>query len=50
VRSAQTLGLALDKPLQEAFTPAPMAVRDPLLIPATVWQMGSAPVRRGLCL
>lgn len=41
VRNAQTLGLALDKGLQAAFTPAPMAVRGPLLIPATVWQMGS---------
>nr|WP_281178606.1 selenoneine synthase SenA [Polaromonas jejuensis] len=41
--NAQTLGLPLDKPLQEAFTPAPMALREPLLIPATVWQMGSAP-------
>lgn len=41
VRGAQTLGLALDKPLQEAFTPAPMALRDPLLVPAAVWRMGS---------
>jgi iron(II)-dependent oxidoreductase len=40
--SAQTLGLPLDKPLQAAFTPAPLALREPLLIPATVWQMGSA--------
>jgi len=40
--TAQTLGLPLEKPLQEALTPAPMAVREPLLIPATVWQMGSA--------
>ncbi|MEO5661108.1 MAG: SUMF1/EgtB/PvdO family nonheme iron enzyme, partial [Polaromonas sp.] len=39
---AQNLGLALDKPLQAAFTPAPMALREPLLIPATTWQMGSA--------
>ena len=39
---AQTLGLALDKPLQTAFAPPPMALREPLLIPATVWQMGSA--------
>lgn len=39
---AQTLGLALDKPLQAALTPAPMALREPLLIPATTWQMGSA--------
>jgi gamma-glutamyl hercynylcysteine S-oxide synthase len=39
---AQTLGLALDKPLQTAFTPPPMALREPLLIPATTWPMGSA--------
>ena len=40
---AQALGLVLDKPLQKAFTPAPMVLREPLLIPATTWQMGSAP-------
>lgn len=40
-RSAQTLGLALDKTLEQAFTPAPMALREPLLVPATVWRMGS---------
>ena len=39
---AQTIGLALDKPLQSAFTPPPMALREPMLIPATTWQMGSA--------
>jgi len=39
---AQTLGLPLDKPLQTAFTPASMALREPLLIPATTWQMGNA--------
>ena len=39
--TAQTLGLALDKPLQLAFTPQPMALREPLLVPATVWKMGS---------
>ncbi len=38
---AQTLGLALDPPLRAAFTPPPMALREPLLVPATVWQMGS---------
>jgi gamma-glutamyl hercynylcysteine S-oxide synthase len=43
VRSAQALGLSMDKSLEDAFTPAPMALREPLLIPATVWQMGSAP-------
>lgn len=41
VRSAQTLGLALDKTLADAFTPVPMALREPLLVPATVWRMGS---------
>ena len=39
----QTLGLAIDRPLQEAFTPAPMTLREPILIPATVWQLGSDP-------
>ena len=39
---AQTLGLPLDKPLQAAFTPQPMTLREPLLVPATTWQMGSA--------
>ncbi|MDB5868168.1 MAG: hypothetical protein JWP96_500 [Polaromonas sp.] len=39
---AQALGLPLDKPLQKAFKPAPMALREPMLIPATAWQMGSA--------
>ena len=42
VYTAQTLGLQLDRPLLQAYTPAPMAVREPLLIPATAWQMGSA--------
>ncbi|MBC7444967.1 MAG: ergothioneine biosynthesis protein EgtB [Polaromonas sp.] len=39
---AQTLGMALDRPLLSAFTPGAMALREPLLIPATTWQMGSA--------
>lgn len=38
---AQTLGLLLDKPLVAAFTPAPLAPQGPVLVPATVWQMGS---------
>ncbi len=42
VYTAQTLGLALDKPMQQAFTPAPMALREPLLMPACVWQLGSS--------
>ena len=41
VHGAQTLGLPLEKALQTVFTPAPMALREPLLIPATVWPMGS---------
>ncbi|UUZ67470.1 SUMF1/EgtB/PvdO family nonheme iron enzyme [Polaromonas sp. P2-4] len=40
--TAQTLGLPLDKHLVVAFTPASLAVQGPMLIPATVWQMGSA--------
>ncbi|SFU88385.1 ergothioneine biosynthesis protein EgtB [Polaromonas sp. YR568] len=38
---AQALGLPLDETLQTAFTPRPMTVREPLVIPATVWQLGS---------
>ena len=41
VHGAQALGLALDKPLQNAFTPPSMALREPMLIPATLWQLGS---------
>lgn len=40
--TAQTLGLALDKPLLQAFTPPTLTLREPLLVPATVWQLGSA--------
>ena len=43
VHMAQTLGLKLDAPIQQAFTPAPMNLREPMLIPACVWQMGSSP-------
>ena len=41
VMTAQTLGLPLDKHFLKAFTPASMALREPLLVPATRWQMGS---------
>ncbi len=40
--TAQTLGLTLDKPLLQAFTPAAMTLREAVLVPATVWQLGSA--------
>lgn len=40
VRSAQTLGLRLDTALREAYTPSPLNLREPLLIPATLWQLG----------
>ena len=43
IYTAQTLGLPLDKDLMEAFTPRPAAVREPLLLPACVWQLGSSP-------
>jgi len=43
--SAQTLGLTLDKPLLQAFTPPPMTVREPLLVPAVVWKLGSPALR-----
>ena len=39
---AQALGLPLDKPLQAAFTPATLTLREPMRLPATAWQMGSA--------
>ncbi|MEO6016267.1 MAG: selenoneine synthase SenA, partial [Polaromonas sp.] len=39
----QTLGLNLDRTLHDTFTPAPLTLREPMLIPATVWQMGSDP-------
>ena len=41
VHTAQTLGLKLDTVMQQAFTPAPMTLREPMLIPASVWQLGS---------
>ena len=40
--TAQTLGLALGQPLLQAFTPAVVNPREPLLVPATEWPMGSA--------
>ena len=43
IYTAQTLGLDLAPALQEAFTPPAFAAREPVLIPATVWQLGSAP-------
>ena len=39
---AQTLGLKLDADVQQTFTPAPMTLREPMLIPACSWQLGSA--------
>ena len=41
VYMAQTLGMKLDAPMLQTFTPAPMALREPLLIPACVWTMGT---------
>ncbi len=40
--TAQTLGLPLERPLHQAFSAAPMALSDALLIPATLWPMGVA--------
>ena len=40
VMTAQTLGLPLAPLLQTTFTPPPIAMREPLLVPATQWQMG----------
>ena len=42
VCTAQTLGLPLGSALQQAYTPAPMALQQAVWIPATVWRMGSA--------
>ena len=42
VHMAQTLGLRLDAPLQQALASAPMVLREPLMIPACTWQLGSA--------
>ena len=41
--SAQTLGLNLPRSLQDVLTPAPMSLREPMLIPSTLWQMGTDP-------
>ncbi|MES2189599.1 MAG: selenoneine synthase SenA [Pseudomonadota bacterium] len=40
--TAQTLGLPLNPALQAVFTPPVLATREPVLVPATVWQLGSA--------
>ncbi len=40
--TAQTLGLPIDKALQAAFTPQALPQREPMLIPAVAWQLGSA--------
>ena len=44
--AAQALGLQLSRSLRETLTPPPMAIREPMLIPATNWQLGS-PSGRG---
>jgi gamma-glutamyl hercynylcysteine S-oxide synthase len=41
VHMAQTLGMKLDAPLQQAFSPPPMKLNEPLLIPACKWELGS---------
>ena len=40
VMTAQTLGLPLEKHFLTAFSPAPLVLREPMLIPAVRWQMG----------
>ena len=42
VYMAQTLGLKFEAPMQQIFTPAPMNLREPMLIPACNWQLGSS--------
>ena len=39
--TAQTLGLSLSPALRLAFSPKPLAMRAPLMVPATKWQLGS---------
>ena len=39
--TAQTLGLSLSPALRLAFSPKPLAMRAPLMVPATTWQLGS---------
>jgi len=41
VQTAQTLGLVLDKPLLQRYTPPVMLSREPLLLPACNWSLGS---------
>jgi iron(II)-dependent oxidoreductase len=41
VMTAQTLGLTLDRPLLQVFSPKPIAPREALLIPACNWALGS---------
>ena len=40
VGMAQTLGIAFDSAMVQALTPAPMTLREPMLIPACTWQLG----------
>lgn len=40
--AAQMLGVPMDKELLQAFAPPAMGLRDALLVPATVWKMGTA--------
>lgn len=47
VHGAQALGLALEPLWQKVFTPPPMSLREPLLIPATRWQLGIAATEPG---
>ena len=42
VYMAQTLGLKFEAPMQQTFTPAPMNLREPMLIPACNWQLGNS--------
>ena len=41
VQTAQTLGLPLEQALREAFAPARLSQRAPLLVPASNWKLGS---------
>ena len=43
VHMAQSLGLPLDASMRRAFAPRQTPPRDPLLVPACSWQLGSSP-------
>ena len=43
IELAQAAGMALPRPMAEAFTPQAVAAREPLWLPACTWLLGSPP-------